>query len=72
MARMVDVDESDENDRSEVEASEQPENETLRMCSSRGFDPLRWPRPLKMGMMAMVVVDMFSAWVWIGCECEWV
>lgn len=56
MARIVDVVESEENDRSEVEASEQPENETLRMCNSRGLDPRRWPRPLKIGMMAMVIV----------------
>lgn len=52
-ARMVDVDESEENDRSQEEESEQPEKEILRMCSSRGLDPRRWPRPLKMGMMAM-------------------
>lgn len=51
-ARRVDDDESEEND----SESEQPENEIFRMCSSRGLDPRRWPRPLKMGMMAMVVV----------------
>ena len=39
--RMVDVDESEENDRSDVEAREQPEKETLRMCRSRGLDPRR-------------------------------
>lgn len=55
-ARIVDDDESEENDRSEAEESEQPENEIFRMCSSRVLDPRRWPRPLKIGMMAMVVV----------------
>ena len=53
---MVEVDESEENDRSDVEASEQPEKETLRMCRSRGLDPRREPRPPKRVMMAMVVV----------------
>lgn len=55
-ARIVDVDESEENDRSEAEESEQPENEIFRMCSSRGLDPRRWPRPLKIGMIAAAVV----------------
>lgn len=50
-ARRVDDDESEEKD----SESEQPENEIFRMCSSRVLDPRRWPRPLKMGIVAMVV-----------------